>query len=89
MSTLYLHNALNIFIKMKPFRSYGNKNKNTTSATLSRILDLGKNDALSHKNKDNQIKITVLSCTNATGNITDEDSGDENGLETINQEVYC
>ena len=69
---------------MKPFRFYGNKNKNTTPSTLCRILDLAKNDAVSRKNEDDQIKITVLPPTNATGNITNEDSGNEGGLGTIN-----
>ena len=81
---LYLYNPLNIFRRMKLFRFYKNKNKNTTPATLCRILDLAENDALSHKNEDDQIKITVLPPTNATGNITDEDSGDEDSLGTIN-----
>ena len=84
MSTLYSHSALNIFRKMKPFRFYGNKNKNTTPATLCRILDLAENNAVSDKNEDNQIRITVLPPTNATGNITGEDSGDEDGSKTIN-----
>ena len=75
---------MNIFKKMKPFRFYGNKNKNTTPTTLCRILDLAENNARSHKNKDDQIKITVFSPTNDTGNITDEDSGDKDGSETIN-----
>ena len=39
---------------------------------------------MSHKNEGNQIKITVLPPTNATGNITDEDSGDEDSSGTIN-----
>ena len=84
MSTLYLYNTLNMFRKMKPFHCYRNKNKNTTPATLCRILDLAENDALSRKNKDDQIKITMLSPTNATGNITDEDSGNKDGSGTIN-----
>ena len=84
MSTLYLYNALNIFRKMKSFRCYGNKNKNTTPAGSSRILDLAENDPLSHKNKDDQIKITTLSPTNATGDITDENSGDEDASGAIN-----
>ena len=82
MSTLYSHNALNIFRKMKPFRFYGNKN--TTPANLIRILDLAENDPLSHKNEDNQIKFTMLPPTNATGEITHEDPGNEDGLGTIN-----
>ena len=69
---------------MKPFRFYGNKIKNTTPTTLSRILDLAENVSLSHKNENDRIKITVLPPTNATGNITDEDSGNEDGLGTIN-----
>ena len=84
MSTLYLYNTLNMFRKMKPFYCYRNKNKNTTPATLCRILDLAENDALSRKNKGDQIKITVLSPTNETGNITDKDSGNKDGLRTIN-----
>ena len=36
------------------------------------------------QNENNQIKITVFPLTNATGNITDEDSGDEDRLGTIN-----
>ena len=69
---------------MKPFRFYGNKNKNTTPTTLCRIFDSAENDALSQKNETDQIKMTVLPPTNATGNITDEDSGNEDGLGTIN-----
>ena len=84
MSTLYSYDALNMFRKMKPFCCYGNKNKNTTPATLCSILDLAENDALSHKNEGDQIKITVLPPTNATGNITYKESGDENGSGTIN-----
>ena len=84
MPTLYSYNALNIFRKMKLFLFYGNKNKNTTPANLSRILVLSENDPLSHKNEDDQIKITILLPTNATGGITDEDSGDEDGSGTIN-----
>ena len=37
-----------------------------------------------HKNEDDQIKITVLPPTNATGNMTDKDSGDGDGFGTIN-----
>ena len=84
MSTLYSYDALNMFRKMKPFCCYGNKNKNTTPATLCSILNLAENDALSHKNEGDQIKITVLPPTNATGNITYKESGDENGSGTIN-----
>ena len=73
-----------MFRKMKTFRCYGNKNKNTTPATLCRVLNLTENDTLSHKNEGDQIKINVLPPTNATGNITDEESGDEDGSGTIN-----
>ena len=76
---LYFYNVLNIFRKMKSFRFYGDKNKNTTPASLSRILDLAENDPLSHKNEDDQIKITIVPPTNATGDITDKD-----GTEIIN-----
>ena len=51
---------------------------------MCRILHLAENDALSHKNEDDQIKINVLPPTNATGNITDKESGDENGSRAIN-----
>ena len=47
-------------------------------------LDLAENDSMSHKNEGNQIKINVLPPTNANGNITDEESGDEDGSGTIN-----
>ena len=58
-----------------------NKNKTTTPATLCRILDLAEDDTLSHINKDDQIKVTVLLPINATGNITDKNSGDKDGSE--------
>ena len=84
MSTLYSYNASNICRKIKPFRFYGNKNKDTTLSSLSRILDLAENNPPSHKNEDDQIKIAILPPINASGNITDEDSGDEDGSGTIN-----
>ena len=55
---LYSYNAL--IRKMKLFRFYRNKNKDTTPESLSRILDLAENDSLSHKNEDDLIKITIL-----------------------------
>ena len=45
---------------------------------------MAENDALSHKNEDDQIKITVLPPTNANNNITDEGSDDKNGSGAIN-----
>ena len=84
MSTLCSYNALNIFGKMKPFCFYGNKNKDTTPKSLSRIIDLAENDPLSNKNEDEHIKIAILPPTNATGDIADEDSADEDRSGTIN-----
>ena len=69
---------------MKPFRFYGNKNKDTTLASLSSLLDLAENDPLSHKNESSRIKIAILPTANATGDITDENSGNEGGSGTIN-----
>ena len=45
---------------------------------------MAENDPPSHKNNDDQIKITILPPTNVTGDITDKDSGDEDGWEAIN-----
>ena len=69
---------------MKLFCFYGNKNKDTTPVSLSRILDLAETDPLSYKNEGDQINITMLPPANATGDITDENSGNEDGSEAIN-----
>ena len=68
---------------MKSSRFYGNC-RNKTPTSLSRILDLAEENALPYRNEDDQFSVTVLPPTNATGYITDEDSGDEDGAGTIN-----
>ena len=68
---------------MKSLRFYGNC-RNKTPTSLSRILDLAEENALPYRNEDDQFSVTVLPPTNATGYITDEDSGDEDGAGTIN-----
>ena len=65
---------------MKSTRFYG---KSKTPATLSRLLDLAEN-ARPYRKEDGQFSITILPPTNATGYITDEDSGDEDGAGTVN-----
>ena len=67
---------------MKSLRFYGNcRNKIPTS--LRRILDLAEQNALPYRNEDYQFSVTVLPPINATGYITDEDSGDEDGVGRI------
>ena len=68
---------------MKSSRFYGNC-RNKTPTSLSRILDLAKENALPYHSEDDQFLATVLQQTNATGYITDEDSGDENGAGMMN-----
>ena len=68
---------------MKSSRFYGNC-RNKTPTSLSRILDLAEENALPFRSEDDQFSVTVLSPTNATGYITDEDSGNEDGAGTIN-----
>ena len=68
---------------MKLSRFYGNS-RNKTPTSLSRILDSADENALSYHSKDDQFSVTVLPPINATGNITDEDSGNEDGAGTIN-----
>ena len=58
--------------------------RNKTPTSLSRILDLAEENALPYCSEDNQFSVTVLSPTNATGYITDEDSGDGDGAGMIN-----
>ena len=65
---------------MKSTRFYG---KRKTPATLSRLLDLVEKNAWPYRNEDGQFSVTILPPTNATGYITDEDSGDEDGAGTI------
>ena len=55
-----------------------------TPTTLSRLLDLAEENAWPYRNEDGQFSVTILPPTNATGYITDEDSGDEDGAGTIN-----
>ena len=66
---------------MKSTRFYG---KNKTPATLSRLLDLAEENVWSYRNEGGQFSVTTLPPTNATGYITDEDSGDEDGAGTVN-----
>ena len=66
---------------MKSTRFYG---KSKTLATLSRLLDLAEENARSYRNEDGQFSVTILPPTNATGYITDEDSGDEDGAGIVN-----
>ena len=51
---------------------------------MSRILDLAEKKALLFGSKGDQFLVTVLLPTNATGYITDKNSGDEDGAGTIN-----
>ena len=66
---------------MKSTRFYG---KSKTPATLSRLLDLVDENARPCRNEDGQFSVTILPPTNATGYITDEDSGDEDGAGIVN-----
>ena len=66
---------------MKSTRFYG---KSKTPATLSRLLDLAEENAWRYRNEDGQFSVTILPPTNATGYITNEDSGDEDGTGTVN-----
>ena len=66
---------------MKSTQFYG---KSKTPATLSRLLDLAEEKARPYRNEDGQFSVTILPPTNATGCITDEDSGDEDGAGTVN-----
>ena len=65
---------------MKSTRFYG---KSKTPATLSRLLDLAEENAWPYRNEDGQVSVTILPPTNATGYITDEDSGNEDGAGTF------
>ena len=67
---------------MKSSRFYGNC-RNKTPTSLSRILDLAEENALPYRSEHDQFSVIALSPTNATGFVTDEDSGNENGAETI------
>ena len=51
---------------------------------MSRILDLAEQNALPYRSEDDTFSVTVIPPTNATGYITDKDSGDEDGAGTIN-----
>ena len=51
---------------------------------MSRLLDLAEENARPYRNEDGQFSVTILPPTNVTGYITDEDSGDEDGAETVN-----
>ena len=62
-------------------RFYG---KRKTPTTLSRLLDLEEENARPYRNEDGQFSVTILPPTNATGYITDEDSGNEDGAGTVN-----
>ena len=66
---------------MKSTRFYG---KSKTPAILSRLLDLAEENTWPYRNEDGQLSVTILPPTNATGYITDEDSGDEDGAGTVN-----
>ena len=68
---------------MKSSRFYGNC-RNKTPTSLSRILDLAEENVLLYRSENDQFSVTGLTPTNATGYITDEDSGDEDGAGTIN-----
>ena len=57
--------------------------KSKTPATLSNILDLAEEKALSYRNEDEQFSDTILPPTKATGSFTDEDCVDENGAGTF------
>ena len=60
------------------FASFYGDCRSKTSTTLSRILDLTEENALPFRNEDeDQFSITKLPPKNATGYVTDEDSGDE------------
>ena len=71
---------------MKFSRFYGNC-RNKTPTSLSRILDLVEENALPYHREDDQFLVSARSPTNATGYITDEDSGDENGAGAINNSL--
>ena len=66
---------------MKSTRFYS---KSKITATLSRLLDFAEENAWPYRNEDGQFSVTILPPTNATGYITDEDSGDEDGAGTAN-----
>ena len=66
---------------MKSTRFYS---KSKTPATLSRLLDLAEENAWPYRNENGQFSVTILSPINATGYITDEDLGDEDGAGTVN-----
>ena len=51
---------------------------------MSRKLNLTEENALPYRSEDDQFSVTALPPTNATGNMTDEDSRDERGTGTIN-----
>ena len=51
---------------------------------MSRLLDLAEENARPYQNEDEQFSVTILPPTNATGYITDEDSGYEDGAGTVN-----
>ena len=51
---------------------------------MSRLLDLAEENARPNRNEDEQFSVTILLPTNATGYITDEDSGDKDGVRTVN-----
>ena len=69
---------------MKSSRFYGNC-RNKTPTSLSGVLDLAAENALPcDHSEDDQFSVTVHPPTNATGYITDEDSGDKDGAGTIN-----
>ena len=58
--------------------------RNKTPTSLSSMLDLAEENTLPYHSENDQFSVTVLPPTNATGCITDEDSGDEVEAETIN-----
>ena len=68
---------------MKSSRFCGNC-RNKTPTSLSRILDLAEKNALPYCSEVDQFLVSALPPTNATGYITDEDSGDEDGAGAIN-----
>ena len=58
---------------------YG-KSKPKTFETLNRLLNLAEdNNSQSHTNKNDELIMIVFPPNNATGYVTDEDSGDEDG----------
>ena len=64
----------------KSIQFYG---KSKTPSTLTNVLNLTKENVLSYCNEDMHFFVTVLLPTNATGYVTDNDSGNEDDAGTV------